>query len=57
MIAALAYQESGLDQSRRSHAGAVGVMQILPSTAADPNIGVPDIGKLEKNIQRLIMKN
>jgi len=50
MIAALAYQESGLDQSRRSHRGAVGVMQILPTTAADPNVGIPDIEKLENNI-------
>jgi membrane-bound lytic murein transglycosylase MltF len=50
MIAALAYQESGLDQSKRSHVGAVGVMQVLPSTAADKNVGIPDIEKLEKNI-------
>ncbi|MFC1879894.1 transglycosylase SLT domain-containing protein [Thermodesulfobacteriota bacterium] len=50
MIAALAYQESGLDQSKRSHAGAVGVMQILPSTAADPNIGIAGIEKRENNI-------
>ena len=50
MIAALAYQESGLDQSKRSKKGAVGVMQILPSTAADPNVNVRDIHKLEKNI-------
>ena len=50
MIAALAYQESGLDQRKRSHRGAVGVMQILPSTAADPNVGISDIEKLENNI-------
>jgi membrane-bound lytic murein transglycosylase MltF len=50
MIAALAYQESGLDHSKRSNKGAVGVMQILPSTAADPSINVPDIEKLENNI-------
>ncbi|MBW2657076.1 MAG: lytic transglycosylase F [Deltaproteobacteria bacterium] len=50
MIAALAYQESGLDQSKRSHVGAVGVMQVLPSTAADKNVGIPDIEELEKNI-------
>ena len=34
LIMAQAYQESGLDQSRRSHVGAIGVMQLLPSTAA-----------------------
>ena len=51
MITAQAYQESGLDQGKRSPAGAIGVMQLLPSTAADPNIGIADIEKLEKNIQ------
>ena len=50
MVGAQAYQESGLDQSKRSPAGAIGVMQLLPSTAADPNVGIPDIEKLEKNI-------
>jgi membrane-bound lytic murein transglycosylase MltF len=51
MVGAQAYQESGLDQNKRSPAGAVGVMQLLPSTAADPNVGIPDIEKLDKNIQ------
>jgi len=50
MIGAQAYQESGLDQDKRSPAGAVGVMQVLPSTAADPNVGIPEIEKLENNI-------
>ena len=50
MISAQAYQESGLDNSRRSAAGAVGVMQMLPSTAADPNVDIIDIEKLDKNI-------
>jgi membrane-bound lytic murein transglycosylase MltF len=50
MLAALAYQESGLDQSARSSAGAIGVMQVLPSTAADPNVGIPDITTLDNNI-------
>jgi membrane-bound lytic murein transglycosylase MltF len=50
MLAALAYQESRLDQSARSKAGAIGVMQMLPSTAADPNVGIPDITTLENNI-------
>ena len=49
-LLAQAYQESGLDHSKRSPAGAVGVMQVLPSTAADPNIGIADIEKLENNI-------
>jgi membrane-bound lytic murein transglycosylase MltF len=50
MLGAQAYQESGLDQSKRSPAGAIGVMQVLPSTAADPNVGIPNIEKLENNI-------
>jgi len=50
MTAALAYQESTLDHSKRSHVGAVGIMQILPSTAADKNVGIPDIENLESNI-------
>ena len=50
MIGAQAYQESGLDHSKRSHAGAVGVMQVLPTTAADPNIDIANIEKLENNI-------
>ncbi len=50
LLMALAYQESGLDQNRRSRAGAVGVMQLRPSTAADPNVGIPDISTVENNI-------
>jgi len=50
MIGALAFQESGLDQSKRSPSGAVGVMQMLPATAKDPNINIPDIEKLGNNI-------
>ncbi|MDP4726069.1 MAG: lytic transglycosylase F [Desulfobacterales bacterium] len=50
MIGAQAFQESGLDHSKRSSAGAIGVMQMLPSTASDPNVGIPDIEKLDKNI-------
>ena len=50
MIGAQAYQESGLDHSKRSHAGAIGVMQVLPSTAADPNVNIANIEKLENNI-------
>ncbi|MEE9536010.1 MAG: lytic transglycosylase F [Desulfobacterales bacterium] len=50
MIAALAYQESGIDQSKRSPAGAVGVMQLLPSTAADPHVAIGNIDIMEHNI-------
>ena len=50
MVAALAYQESRIDQSARSPAGAIGVMQLLPSTAKDPNVNIPDIEEIESNI-------
>ena len=50
MIAAQGYQESGLDQGVRSSAGAIGVMQLLRSTANDPNVGIPDIEEIESNI-------
>ena len=50
MLAAQAFQESGLRQDRRSPAGAVGVMQIKPSTAADPNVGIDDVSTLESNV-------
>jgi len=47
---ALGYQESMLDQRKRSAAGAIGVMQLLPSTARDPNVNIPNIKQLEPNI-------
>ncbi len=50
MVAAQGYQESRLDQSARSNAGAVGVMQLLPSTAADKNVGIKNIHEVEANI-------
>jgi len=49
-LGAQAYQESGLDNSKRSRAGAVGIMQVKPSTAADSNVNVPDVHLLENNI-------
>lgn len=51
MLLAQGYQESQLDQTARSPRGAVGVMQLLPSTAASPEVGIPGIDKdTEKNI-------
>lgn len=52
LIAAQGYQESRLKQSTRSHMGAVGVMQMLPSTAAGPEIGIDGVDKsAERNIE------
>ena len=51
MIAAQAYQESTIDQTKTSPAGAVGVMQIKPSTAADNAVNIHGVDKdIEKNI-------
>ncbi len=50
MVAAQAYQESKLNQDLVSRAGAVGIMQLLPSTAADKSVGIPDISTIENNI-------
>ncbi len=50
IIAAQAYQESRFDQSKRSKAGAVGIMQLLPTTAADKVVGIPDISTVENNV-------
>ena len=50
MVAAQGYQESRLRQDARSSAGAIGVMQLLPSTASDPNVGIHDISEVEPNI-------
>ncbi|MEM7526785.1 MAG: transporter substrate-binding domain-containing protein [Pseudomonadota bacterium] len=51
MIAAQGFQESGLDQSKRSKAGAIGIMQLLPSTAKDPNVDIPDITDADRNVE------
>jgi membrane-bound lytic murein transglycosylase MltF len=51
MIAAQGYEESQLDQSRISPAGAVGVMQVIPKLAAAPPINIPDVGNAGDNIR------
>lgn len=51
MIAAQGYQESRLDQSMRSEAGAIGIMQLMPETARDPNVAIPDIEVAERNVE------
>ena len=49
-LIAQAYQESGLNQQLKSHRGALGIMQLLPSTAADKNVNINDIHLLENNV-------
>jgi len=48
LMMAQGYQESGLDQNARNPSGAVGVMQVLPSTGKD--MGFADITQIESNI-------
>ena len=50
MLVAQAYQESEFDHSRTSPAGAVGMMQIKPSTAADKHVRIDDVTILADNI-------
>ena len=48
LMAAQGYQESALNQDARSHVGAVGVMQLMPATGKELNVG--DIAQAEANI-------
>jgi membrane-bound lytic murein transglycosylase MltF len=48
LLTAQGYQESGLDQTKRSPVGAVGVMQVMPATGKLMQVG--DIGKLDANV-------
>ena len=47
-MAAQGYQESQLDHAARSKAGAIGVMQVMPRTGKELDVG--DIRQLETNI-------
>ncbi len=50
LLSAQAFQESQLKQQTVSHMGAVGVMQLLPSTAAHPPINITNIKTADNNI-------
>ena len=48
LMMAQSYQESGLDHSAKSPVGAIGIMQVMPATGAELNVG--DITVLENNV-------
>ena len=50
LVAAEAYQESALNHEARSKVGAIGVMQVMPSTAASPPVSIPDVTQVENNV-------
>jgi len=47
-MAAQGYQESQLNQAAKSPVGAIGVMQVMPATGKELNVG--DINEVEANI-------
>ncbi|MBW2397417.1 MAG: transporter substrate-binding domain-containing protein [Deltaproteobacteria bacterium] len=50
LVAAQGYQESGLDNAKRSHVGAVGIMQLMPATARSPEVDIPNFEELDANV-------
>lgn len=50
LVGALAYQESRLNNEARSPVGAIGVMQVMPATAAGYPVQIENVHELEQNI-------
>ena len=48
LMVAQAFQESGLNQEAKSAVGAIGVMQLMPATGKEMNVG--DVRQVEANI-------
>jgi membrane-bound lytic murein transglycosylase MltF len=54
MLGAQGYQESMLNQDRRSPAGAVGIMQVIPKYAAASPINIPDVTNADGNVHAAV---
>ena len=50
LLVAQGYQESGLNQTLVSNKGAVGIMQVLPKTAASKPFFIRNINKVDNNV-------
>jgi len=50
LLIAQGYQESGLNQALVSNRGAVGIMQVLPTTAASKPFYIRNINKIDNNV-------
>ena len=50
LMAAQGYYESGLDNRKRSRAGAMGIMQLMPSLAKDKRVGIKNLKPAKNNI-------
>ena len=50
LLAAVAYQESEMNHNRKSPSGAVGLMQVMPTTANDTSINIRNINIPENNV-------
>jgi membrane-bound lytic murein transglycosylase MltF len=50
LLVAQGYQESRLDQSARSHVGAIGIMQVMPATAKGRPLYMKDIHSVDNNV-------
>ncbi len=52
LLAAQGYQESQLKQTQRGPHGTIGIMQLLPSTAATPEVGIKNVyASADRNIE------
>jgi membrane-bound lytic murein transglycosylase MltF len=50
LLASLAFKESRFDQNAKGPTGAVGIMQIKPSTARSDIVGINDVSNIDGNV-------